>query len=29
MINVKYMYYMMTTPIITALACWMIWALLV
>lgn len=29
MINVKYMYYLMTTPVITALACWVIWAILV
>jgi|GEM_PF-1744055 len=28
MITVKTMFYLMTTPIITAFACWLIWILL-
>ncbi len=29
MITVKNMFYLMTTPVITALVCWIIWVLLV
>ena len=29
MVTVKNMFWLMTTPVITALACWAIWALMV
>jgi hypothetical protein len=29
MITIKNMFWLMTTPLLTALACWLIWALVI